>query len=530
MIFAFLNSRFFLVFLAPLILGALTVFSFEPFNYNFINFLIIPILFLVTIHVQKKSRNTYRNKPYLLNLFLIGYLFGIGFFSAGTNLISNSLTFDENFKFLIPIALIFIPLFLGIFFGFGNLIVGPFLKNNFGSILLFSASFAAMDFLRAKIFTGFPWNLWAYTWSHTPEVLQLLPILGFFSFNLICIIIYCSFLLLIFKKKINKIIFILIALISFSNYIYGSSIIKNNDKYLEKIELNSENSIFTKIISPGFELKYNLSNEELSTNISKLIKYSAPDKNKKTLFVWPEGIFTGFNFEQIKQYQFTFEEAFSDNQLILFGVNTVDEQKNDNTIFNSLVIVNKHLDIVFKYDKIKLVPFGEFLPFENFLTTLGLKKITEGYGSFTRGEKNNIFLSDNLKLLPLICYEIIFPGLSQNQKHKNLIVNISEDAWFGDTLGPKQHFAKAIFRSIENNVFLLRSANKGFSAFLDNKGVVKKILKPNEIGVIELNVPFINNPQKKYKIDLIFFVLLFTCVFIFLIFNKNENKQLSIYK
>ena len=119
---------------------------------------------------------------------------------------------------------------------------------------------------------------------------------------------------------------------------------------------------------------------------------------------------------------------------------------------------------------------------------------------------------------------IIFPELNQYSKQKNVIVNISEDAWFGDTIGPNQHLAKAIFRSIENNVFLIRSANKGFSVFIDNKGTIKKMLKPNETGVIELNVPFINNSQIKYKINLIFFILLFTCIFIFLIFRKNENK------
>ncbi len=183
MIFNFFISKFFLIFLFPFILGALTVFSFQPFNYNYINFFIIPALFLVTTYVQKKSKNKYRKKPYLLNLFLIGYLFGIGYFLTGTNWISHSLTFDENFKFLIPVSIISLPLFLGIFFGLGNLIVGPFLRNNFVSILFFSSSLAFMDFLRAKIFTGFPWNLWAYTWSWLPDTLQLLPVLGFFSFN-----------------------------------------------------------------------------------------------------------------------------------------------------------------------------------------------------------------------------------------------------------------------------------------------------------------------------------------------------------
>ena len=316
--------------------------------------------------------------------------------------------------------------------------------------------------------------------------------------------------------------FFLIGFIFFGNYIYGSSVIKKNDESLAKLKLNSNNVIYTKIIAPNFDLKYNLSNTDLINNISSLIKYSEPESDKKTLFVWPEGAFTGFNFEQIKEYSSLFDGAFSENHLILFGLNTVQEIENNNKIFNSLVIVDHKLDVIFQYNKIKLVPFGEFLPFESFLSNLGLKKITEGYSSFSRGVNNNIFILNNLKILPLICYEVIFPKLSQN--NKNLIVNISEDAWFGDTIGPNQHFAKAIFRAIESNVYLARSANKGFSAFIDNKGIVKKILKPNETGVIEFNVPIINNTQNKYKIDLIFFALLFTCVFTFCVLKKNEKK------
>ena len=521
MILSFFNSKAFLVFLFPFILGTLTVFSFQPFNLNYINFAIIPIIFLLTTYVRKKSKNTFRKKPYLLNLFFIGYLFGIGFFFTGTSWISSALTFDENFKFLIPISIIGLPLFLGIFFGIGNVIVGPFLKNNFTSILLFSSSLAFMDYLRAKILSGFPWNLWAYTWSWKPEILQSLFHLGFFSFNLLCIVIYCAPLLLIFKKKINLGIFFLLGLVFFGNYIYGSSIIKKNDTSLSKLKLNSDNSIYTKIISPNFDLKYNLSNTDLSKNISSLIKYSEPDKEKKTLFIWPEGVFTGFNFEEIRKYRTLFEEAFSEKHLITFGSNTIGKSRDKDEIFNSLIIANNKLEIMFQYNKIKLVPFGEFLPLEPFLSSLGLKKITDGYGSFSRGVTNKIFILDNLKILPLICYEIIFPGLNQTQK--NLIINISEDAWFGNTIGPDQHFAKAIFRAIENNVYLARSANKGVSAFIDNKGIVKKVLKSNETGVIESNLPIINNVKRKYRIDLIFFILLFTCVLTFSVFKNYEK-------
>ncbi len=522
MILKFLNSRLFLIFIFPLILGLLTVFSFQPFNLSYINFIILPILFLLTTYAQKKSKNTYRKKPYLLNLFFIGYLFGFGFFLSGIHWISYSLTFDEIFKFLIPVAIIGLPIFLGLFFGFAILIVGPFLKNNFTSILLFSSSFAFMDYLRAKILSGFPWNVWAYTWSWKPEILQSLFFIGFFSFNLLCIIIFCSPLLIIFKKRFNLLLFFFISLVFFSNYIYGSSIIKKNDQNFTNLELNQKNSVYIKIISPSFDLKYNLSDTDIKKNILKLIKYSEPEKNNKTLFVWPEGVFTGFTFNQIREYRVLFEEAFSDNHLLLFGSNTTQENSEKFDTFNSLIITNNKLDIIYQYNKIKLVPFGEFLPYEDILSKLGLKKITEGYGSFSKGSRSNIFILENLKLLPLICYEIIFPHLSE--KKSNLIVNISEDAWFGNTIGPSQHFAKAIFRAIENNVYLVRSANRGFSAFIDNKGIIKKVLAPSERGTIALKVPIINNTTKKYKFDLIFFVLLFTGVSSFIILKKNEQK------
>ena len=132
----------------------------------------------------------------------------------------------------------------------------------------------------------------------------------------------------------------------------------------------------------------------------------------------------------------------------------------------------------------------------------------------------------SLKILPLICYEIIFPELIQNLNHNNLIVNISEDAWFGGSIGPHQHFSKAIFRSIENDTYLARSANQGVSAFISNKGKVIKRLEPYEAGNIELNVPLIDNNNKN-KNDLIFFVLLFTYILIF--FTLKNKLYESIF-
>ena len=213
------------------------------------------------------------------------------------------------------------------------------------------------------------------------------------------------------------------------------------------------------------------------------------------------------------------KKNFSKKHVIIFGANTFDSVAGKT--YNSLIAINNDFTKLFQYNKIKLVPFGEFLPAYNFLEKIGLKKVTEGYGSFSPGDKKDLFNYKNYSILPVICYEIIFPEYFYSYKNSNLILNISEDAWFGKSIGPHQHFAKAKFRAIENDNYLIRSANKGFSAFLDNKGKIIKILNPNEVGNIEFKVP-IAQGNKNTRNHLIFFILLFTYTTIFLYFNNEK--------
>ena len=232
-----------------------------------------------------------------------------------------------------------------------------------------------------------------------------------------------------------------------------------------------------------------------------MIRYSDPNKDKKTLFIWPEGVFSGYSYNEVAIFKELIARNFSKNHFILFGVNKL--EKESGNFYNSMLIVNNNFEILQSYNKRKLVPFGEFLPFESLLSNFGLKKITEGHGSFLKGFKDNNLVIDNLNILPLICYEVIFNDLVQRSgEDTNLIINISEDGWFGKSIGPDQHFSKSIFRAIENNTFFLRSANKGVSAIIDNKGKIIKQLDRNEAGTIEFNVPLIKS--NKNKNDLIF--------------------------
>ena len=516
-----LNNRFLVLYILPFFLGFLTVFSFQPFNISFVNFFILPIFFLLLVYVNKGSRSTYRKKPFYRNLFFIGCSFGFGFYLSGIFWISYALTFEESFKFLIPFAIILIPLFLSLFSGLTTLLIGQFLNYNFTSVLLFSGSFALSDYLRSKVLTGFPWNLWGYSWSWLTEALQILNFVGLFCFNLLVISIFTLPVVIVFKNKIYKKILIISSLFLFilSIYIYGTYSINRNKGLLNYLDKNDK--IYTKVISPNFELKYDLSIKEVEEKLKKLIRYSDPNPKQKTLFIWPEGVFTGYSYEDLSQFRNLFKNNFSEKHLILFGINTYNQE--DEQFFNSLLVINNNFEILYQYNKIKLVPFGEFLPLENIFNQFGLKKITEGLGSFTAGVLQKNFVIDYLNILPLICYEIIFTELTQKANNKtNLIVNISEDGWFGNSVGPHQHLAKAIFRSVENDLFLVRSANKGISVILSNKGEIIKKLDTNETGNIEMEIPLLK-AEYKNKNDLIFFILLFTYLLIFLIFKIKNN-------
>ena len=514
----YLNNRFLILYITPILLGLLTVFSFQPFNISLTNFLILPIFFLLTAYINKRSKSTFRKKPYKKNLFIFGTLFGFGFYVSGVSWITNSLTFDDNFKILIPFALVLIPLFLSLFLGITILLVGPYLSYNFSSIFFFSGAISISDFLRAKLFTGFPWNLWAYSFSWSLETIQIINLIGLFAFNLIIITIFTLPAFLFFNiGYIKKIIISIISIILISAlYIYGSIEINKNENFLKKVN----KKINVKIVSPNFKLIYGLDIKQTKERLKKLIRYSEPNLNKKTLFIWPEGVFSGYSYNDILIYKNLFIKKFSKDHHIIFGVNKLDE--NTGFFYNSLLLVNNELEIIQQYNKQKLVPFGEFLPFENLLNSFGLKKITEGHGSFQKGIKQSNIKMEQLNILPLICYEIIFTKFIQDASfNTNLIINISEDGWFGNSIGPDQHYAKSIFRAIEKGTFLLRSANKGISAILNNKGVTIKQLNRNEAGNIEMEVPLINS--KNNKNDLIFLILLITYLFIFNYKKKYEK-------
>ena len=517
-----LNNKLFVIFLAPFLLGAITILGFSPYNLTFVNFFTFSILLFLILEVNKKTFSKYRKKKSNIHFFYLGCAFGFGFFLLGNYWISISLTHDDVFIGLIPFALILIPLFLSLFFGVTILIVGRFSEKSIFFILLFSIVFSIFEFLRGNLLTGFPWNLISYTWSWSTESIQILSLIGTYSLSLISLTLFCVPFLFFQNKIIKKnIIFLILCLIIFiGNYFYGSLKISNKN-------YDFEESINIKIISSNYSLKDYNTNSEIS-QLERLIKISDPDKSKKTLFIWPEGIFYETYLENISVYKDLFANKFSSNHLIVLGINNFQNETDSNNkkYFNSLVILNHKLEILSVYNKINLVPFGEFLPFDKILSKLGLKKITHGYNSFSPGTKRSLInlgsMFNEKMILPLICYEIIYSGkIKKNNQFPDLLINISEDAWFGESIGPYQHYVKAVYRSVEEGVFIARSANKGISGFIDPNGKSIKFLDRSESGNIEHKMPHFPGITlySKYG-NKIFFLIIFLYIFLTLFFKK----------
>jgi len=500
------------------LLGCACTFSLPPYNYFIINFITFSLFFIFIFNKKKihTSNNTF---------FIYGWLFGFGYFLCSLYWISISLTFDESFSYLIPIATILIPAFLAVFYGLITYLFSIlYSKKVVLSFLIFSILFGTIELIRGFVFTGFPWNLIAFSFSENTNFIQILSVIGTYSFNLICISLFTCPAILILKKSRKEILlsFIFI-IIAFIFLIFGN--IKN-----KKFELKESNKFdyVIRAISPNIKLDRFYSGKDELQIINELISLSNPQANKPTIFLWPEGIISDTYLDDIKIYEKVFSKNFSENHLIIFGINNLKIEDNKNTYFNSLGVFDNHLNLIDSYNKINLVPFGEFLPFENILSTLGLKTVTNNYQSFHKGNKRKpidiINRKYSLSLLPLICYELIYSGQLYKDQSFDYIINISEDGWFGKSIGPEQHFTHGIFRAVESGKYIVRSANNGISAIINPLGNIDQQIKFGNTGYIDFaqsklveTTPFSKHGNKIY----IFLILLY----IFLIFSFNRIKN-----
>ncbi len=497
----------------------ITSLSLPPLNYLLVNFLTFSLFLIFLIKKSKQHKN-------LKYFFLYGWLFGFGYFAISLYWISIALTFDQNFNFLFPLALFVIPAFLALFYGlvsFFFIILKP--NKLISSFLVFSLIFGVIEYIRGSILTGFPWNLIVYSFSNQLEFLSITSILGTYGLNLFCISLFSCpaiFILRNTKKNIGVCVFFLILVISF--FIYGFFY---KEKFNNAVKIMNDFNV--RVIGSNISIDRFYSNVNSVLVIEELIKISNPNMSQKTIFIWPEGILPEISQTELKEYKWLFESKFNENHLLIMGINSQSIENDTKKYFNSLSIYDHELNLINYYNKINLVPFGEFLPFEKILKNVGLKPLTNNYQSFSKGKKRDVIELKNkkfsLKILPLICYEIIYSGKLFNDLNFDLIINISEDGWFGNSIGPKQHFDHSVLRAIESGKYIARSANNGIAAIINPIGMIEQKVKFGQSGHVDF--------KERRKIqptifsiygNKIFGFLILLYIFLIFSFNKIENE------
>ncbi|MBN2830788.1 MAG: apolipoprotein N-acyltransferase [Candidatus Omnitrophica bacterium] len=392
-----------------------------------------------------------------LSAFILAYSTGIVFWAVTIYWLVNVTLFGTAL----------LVLYLSLYFGFFGLILSAYsLKLKTTSLMFLPSVWVFLEYLRSHLLTGFPWVLLGYSQYLNLQVIQIADIAGVWvvSFFIVMVntTIYSLFNLQppVFKKSGKLIILpavLLIAIFIYGFYRMNIPFYAGKDSSAKPVKLS--------VIQPNIPqgLKWYMHSRafimqryfELTNNATK----DNPD-----LIIWPEAALPVVLEEEPHYYLSLRDYIKSIHKPLLFGAVTF----KDNLYYNSALLLSGKADLLKQYDKLHLVPFGEYIPFRNILKFLDT---IAPIGDIARGKDYTIFeFPDNFGVL--ICFEDVFPELARGfvRKGAKFLINITNDAWFGKTSEAYQHMAASVLRAVENRVYLVRAANTGVSAFISPSG------------------------------------------------------------
>ena len=416
--------------------------------------------------------------------FKVGWLFGFGFYLFNLYWITVGVSiYIDKFWWALPFALVVLPIFLA----FYKAIVAVFfyyIRNFNYNITSFASIWVILEITRAKLFTGFPWSLMAYSFSFSDIVIQITSIIGSYGLSLIIVWSFGVFCFLL-EQRYRKFFVNLVPIAAVWSFIivFGTGNLDANPTTYTDLKL--------RLVQPSIKQKDKWSLEEFWNNFytHKYLSTSNLDKFNPDIIIWPESAVTlEPTYLQVNK-ALTSVVADSESMLITGGVtnNFRNPNRKRYKVHVSIYAVNEDGNIIFDYHKSHLVPFGEYVPFG-----LPINKITPGIFSFTPGKPGFVVKIENydLKIRPLLCYEIIFPDeVRMSNTSADAIFNLTNDAYYGNTSGPYQHFYTARMRAVENGLPLVRVANNGITAIFDSVGRILKRSELNDIGYIDAYLP-----------------------------------------
>jgi apolipoprotein N-acyltransferase len=467
--------------------GAVSALAFAPFNAFPVLFVSVPVFVWLLDGAEGAGSRLRRLAP----AAAVGWAFGFGFFLAGLWWIGAAFLVDAGiFVFLMPIAVLALPAGLALFWAAGAMLARALWSEGAARVPTFALAMTIAEYARGHLFTGFPWNAFGYALTPVPVMMQAASLVGVWGLTLVAFLVFAAPATLGDERRSGRVAIIGTAAVLLALQA-GFGVVRlagASDAMVPGVHL--------RVVQPSIpqDERWMASSAEAIMDQYAALSRSpptAPSTPPFTLLIWPESAFPFFLTERPETLA-AIAALLPDGTALITGAARRDPEKGRTApVFNSVYVIADNGEIADAYDKVHLVPFGEYLPWRWLFDAVGIRQLVAVAGGFAPGAILRTLTAGSAPPFgPLICYEVIFPAavLAPGERPAWLI-NVTNDAWYGNTPGPYQHFLQAQVRAVEEGLPLVRAANSGISAIVDSYGRVLASLPLDRVGVVDATLP-----------------------------------------
>jgi len=476
--------------------GALSVLALAPFFATPVLFLTFPILVWLIDGCQAENRQWTAGRA-----ALTGWAFGFGYFLAGLYWVGAAFLVEaERFGWLLPFAVALLPAGLALFYAGAAAFASCLWRPGAARLVALAIAFMAGEIARGHLLTGFPWNAVGYALATDHTMLQASSVLGAYGLTPLAVLIFSSPASIWAPEPMRSkswrarlalpaaALVLLAAAAAWGAWRLGAAAPGN----VAGVRL--------RLVQPNIPQKEKWLMSNRVNVFRTLMRLSAGGDGRApgglagiSHLIWPESS-VPFLLADTPEALAMLAEMLPPNTTFIIGAARGDGDyggARERQIYNSILLMDGEARILDTYDKVRLVPFGEFLPFQGLLEAIGLEQLTRLRGGFAAGTAHALMHPPGAPpFSPLICYEIIFPHWVRGEDGTpGWLLNLTNDAWFGDSSGPYQHFHQARVRAVEQGLPVMRVANSGISGVIDPYGRVTARLDLNTQGVLDADLP-----------------------------------------
>jgi apolipoprotein N-acyltransferase len=471
--------------------GALSVLAMAPFNAWPVLFLTFPVVVWL---IDGAGAGRLRGVPAAA---LAGFWFGLGYFVLGLYWIGYAFLVDAStFAWLLPFVVLGLPAYLALFTAFGFALARLIWTRDASRVIALAISLTASEWLRGHLLSGFPWNTFGYALSEPLALAQTASLVGLWGLTLLTVAIFASPAVLIDGRSRGRkpwIAPVAALLVLVAMGIFGAVRLSQEPT---RTVANVKLRIMQPNLQQDVKFNYAAKADVMQKYLALSDRASGPQSTgvrDASILIWPESAFPFFLTREADVIAQIADFLPKGTVLITGSVRAPDLPPGSRITraYNSIYVVDHDGSILSVYDKLHLVPFGEYLPLQDWMERLGFEQLTRIQGGFIAGNvRRTLQIPGAPQVLPLICYEIVFPGdIAAGDDRPGWIVNLTNDGWFGISTGPYQHLQQARLRAIEQGLPVVRAANTGISAVIDPVGRIVAQLGLGIDGVLDSSLP-----------------------------------------